>query len=358
MQITTNNYSISEIVGMIDRRELIINSDYQRGSGLWPEGPSSYFIDTILEEFPFPKIYLYEFMDRAERQLKRELVDGQQRIKTIQRYLNDEFAIRGFSRWAGMRFSQLDEETQDRFRAYTVSADVIRNARRSEILQMFRRMNAYTLPLNEAEKRHSSFQGAFKWSINDLSDDLSEFFQEYQVFTDRQIVRMADAELLADTILSIREGVVSTSPSILTNLYEKNNDDYLEREPDREKIRSSVEYIIENFADLRGSYLMKPYALHSLLTALIHKKYGIEAISRQFGVPTSNSFCADPRRANERLVELARAHEARERDGPFGIYVWGTAGGTNRAPRRMARVAAILRALGSEVPARIDADLA
>src|SRR3546814_1733993 len=45
----SNNYSILEIIGMLDRKELIVNPDYQRGSGIWPDGPSSYFIDTILE---------------------------------------------------------------------------------------------------------------------------------------------------------------------------------------------------------------------------------------------------------------------------------------------------------------------
>src|SRR5262249_15983658 len=65
MNINTNNYSVLEILNMLDRRELLVNQDYQRGSGLWPDGASSYFIDTILEGFPFPKIYMYEFLDRA-----------------------------------------------------------------------------------------------------------------------------------------------------------------------------------------------------------------------------------------------------------------------------------------------------
>src|SRR3546814_5571842 len=78
----------------------------------------------------------------------------------------------GESKYAGKRFSDLDEEIQNQFVSYTVSVDVIRNATRAEILQMFRRMNAYTLPLNEPEKRHSSFQGAFKWFINHLADEL------------------------------------------------------------------------------------------------------------------------------------------------------------------------------------------
>src|SRR3546814_6769768 len=89
MNINTNNYSILEIIGMLDREELIVNPDYQRGSGIWPDGPSSYFIDTILEGYPFPKIYMYEFMDRSNRGISKEIVDGQQRIKTIVRINED-----------------------------------------------------------------------------------------------------------------------------------------------------------------------------------------------------------------------------------------------------------------------------
>jgi hypothetical protein len=84
---------------------------------------------------------------------------------------------------------------------------------------MFRRMNAYTLPLNEAEKRHSSFEGPFKWFINELTDTLDEFFTSFGVFTSRQILRMADAELLAECVLSIQRGVISTSSKDLRDLY-------------------------------------------------------------------------------------------------------------------------------------------
>src|SRR3546814_5945122 len=125
------------------------------------------------------------------------------------------------SKYAGNRFSDLDEEIQNQFVSYTVSVDVIRNATCAEILQMFRRMNAYTLPLNEPEKRHSSFQGAFKWFINHLADELNEFFVEFGVFTNRQIVRMSDAELLTDCVLAMERGVVSTSASDLRSLYKR-----------------------------------------------------------------------------------------------------------------------------------------
>lgn len=357
MQINNNNYSIIEIVQMLDRRELIVNSDYQRGSGIWPSGPSSYFIDTILEGFPFPKIYMYEYISRSDRSVRKEIVDGQQRITAIRRFHDNEFALGSDSSYAGARFSDLDEDVQDRFLAYSVSVDVIRSAKPGEILQMFRRMNAYTLPLNEAEKRHSSFQGAFKWFVNDIADELNEFFIEFGVLTSRQIVRMSDAAIIADCIVAIENGVVSASPRDLNDLYKKYDDSFSKEQAFREILQETFNFIIANFGRLRRTFMMKPYALHSLVTALIHSRYGIEKIAADWQSPSIGQFAIDPAGSEARLLELAQAHEAKELEGAHGKYVWGCLSTTDRKARRTARVAAILRALGVEVPVAVDANL-
>jgi hypothetical protein len=356
MNINTNNYSVLEIINMLERKELVVNQDYQRGSGLWPDGPSSYFIDTILERYPFPKIYMYEFLDRSSRGIRKEIVDGQQRIKTILRYLKDEFALKGDAKHTGLRYSELDQETQEQFLSYTVSVDVIRNASRAQILQMFRRMNAYTLPLNEPEKRHSSFEGQFKWFINELADSLNEFFVLFDVFTSRQILRMADAELLTDCVLAIERGVISTSAADLRSLYVDYDDEFPPEAGYRLQLKQTFDFIASDLEILRNTFMMKPYALHSLVTALMHCRFGIDAMTQQFGVASQGVFTVDAAAA-ERLLALAQAHEAKEVDGQYAIYVWGCLGGTNRAGRRTARVAAILRALGAPVPAQVDADL-
>ena len=346
-----------EISQMIERKDLLVNRDYQRGSSIWPPGPSSYFIDTILEKFPFPKIYMYEYLDKSQRGVRKEIVDGQQRIGTILRFVNNEFAVAGDSKFAGKRFGDLDDETQENFLSYAVSVDVIRNASRAEILQMFRRMNAYTLPLNEAEKRHSSFQGGFKWLINDIADALNEMFVEFGVFTSRQIVRMSDAALISDCILSFEKGIVSTSPKDLRDLYKK-YDDEINFPYDYENwILETFHYIEANFGSLRKSFIMKPYALHSLVTAMVHNKFGIPAIEAEIGVAPSGSFCHNPEQALSELTALALAHEAKELEGPHGLYVWGSTSTTDRKLRRTARVVSILRALGVDVPEEVDADL-
>ena len=346
MHISSNNYSVIEIIEMIERKELFVNTDYQRGSGLWPDGPSSYFIDTILENFPFPKIYMFEYMDQSRRRIRKEIVDGQQRIKTIVRFFNNEFKMKGDSNLAGLRYSELDDEKQNSFLSYTVSVDVIRNANRSEILQMFRRMNAYTLPLNEAEKRHSSFQGPFKWFINSLANKCNEFFVEFGVFSNRQIVRMADAELLTDCILATERGIVSTSPSDLRALYRSYDDSFGDARLYEEKIQDILSFISSSFEPLRGTHMMRPYALHSLVTCLYHNKYKIDAIEEKYNIPCAGIFSTDPEKAGRDLLAMAQAHEAKEEDGPYRKYIWGCQAGTNRSPRREARVLSIFDALG------------
>lgn len=357
MQLNSTAYSIREILNMLERRELVVNNEYQRGSGLWPDGPASYFIETILEGFPFPKIYLFEYLTRPDRNIKKEIVDGQQRIGSVKRFFDNQLRLTTDSKFSGQTFDDLDDEYKDAFLTYAVSVDVIRNARESEILQMFRRMNAYTLPLNEAEKRHSSFQGRFKWFVNSTADDTESFFLEYGVFKPREIVRMADAEFISECILALERGIVSTSAKDLSRLYSKYDETFEEAQRYNRMITSAVQYIYEHFEVLRKTKMMKNYAVQTLIIALMHCRYGIEAVRNEWNVQPIDTFCTNPERAANELLGLAQAHEAKELEGPHGTYVWGALGGTNREPRRRARMAAVLRALGATVPEAMDADL-
>ena len=152
--------------------------------------------------------------------------------------------------------------------------------------------------------------------------------------------------------------MVSTSPTDLKALYNRYEGGYPDANETRRKILEAINYIVDNFADMRNTYLMKPYALQSLLIALIHCRDGIDAIEQDMSIAPIGAFSADSGRAASVLMEIARAHEVKEVDGPYGKYVWGASGGTNRSGRRKARLIAILRALGANVPANADANLA
>jgi hypothetical protein len=70
MKVEEGKYSIAELVDWLRRRELIVNTEYQRACGLWPTSAKSYFIDTILKEFPFPKAYFHERVDKDTKRPK------------------------------------------------------------------------------------------------------------------------------------------------------------------------------------------------------------------------------------------------------------------------------------------------
>jgi len=337
------------MLDMIDRKELIINKSYQRHAGLWPAGASSYFIDTIFEGYPFPKIYLYEFINPEERKIKKELVDGQQRITAIRRFINNEFPIKGDSKFSGMRFSEIDIENQNKFLYYSVSVDVIRNASKAEILQMFRRMNAYTQPLNNAEKRHSSFSGYFKWFINEIADLLNNFFIEFGVFTEKQIVRMQDAEFVTELVILMEHGVVSSSPKQLNETYKKYDGDFNLRDDYFFKIKEIFDFIASNMPDLRKSYMMKPYALHSLFSAIYFLKFGLDDFESE-GIQSPKSWPSDISKCLANLELLNGAHEAKEWGGPYYQYVYGIESSTNKAKQRLSRFYSILDAFGYDVP--------
>jgi len=350
MRIEESKHSIAEMIDLHRRNDLTVNTEYQRAARLWPAAARSYFIDTILSGFPFPKVYIWETLNRTTMRPHREIVDGQQRMTSIFDFANDKFALgKNSVNFNGRRFSGLDQEHQEAFLTYTVSVDVIRNAQRPEILQMFRRMNAYTLPLNEAEKRHSEFFGAFKDWVNQILDRWGPLFADWKILTSRQIVRMEDAEFVAEIALAMRSGVKSTSNTTLRAVYAQYDEDFPEALQWRERLDETLLSVANQFSELQGTFMTKSYAFLSLIIGMIHNRWGIPGLEDATGIAPSGRFFADRDTALDGLKALAGAHEIKDTSPKFKRYVEACTAGSNRAPQRNVRAEYILRALNGNI---------
>jgi hypothetical protein len=233
--------------------------------------------------------------------------------------------------------------------AHPVPVDVIRNASKSEILEMFRRMNAYTLPLNESEKRHAQFHGVFKWFVNTLTDEMSATIVGFNILTNRQIVRMADAELIAEMVVSLEHGIISTSPKILSSLYSR-FDETFERETEYGSlIREFFDFVSQQLTEFKDSYLMKSYTVHTLFCACVLNKVGLPDKDDELGLKPIGTFCNDIEAAKERLRALSLAHESHDLEGSFKEYVLAAEGATTRKPSRLTRVHYLAKALRGEL---------
>jgi len=82
IQLSQRMYSVLDISRLLNSNELSIQPKYQRRRTAWPINAKTALMDTILNNFPLPPIYMRDYVN-DEGKRKKEIIDGQQRISTI-----------------------------------------------------------------------------------------------------------------------------------------------------------------------------------------------------------------------------------------------------------------------------------
>lgn len=167
------DYSVQDIVDKIKVNDIDLNPDYQRNY-VWAanddkQNKCSRLIESLLLNIPIPVIY---FAEQAET-LKYEVIDGQQRLYTFYRFLNDDFALRGLvirDDANGKKYSELDQRDRDEIRKRSIRAIVILNESDEEIkYEVFERLNLGSIQLTPQEIRNNTLRGPFNDMLKDLA---------------------------------------------------------------------------------------------------------------------------------------------------------------------------------------------
>lgn len=157
------DYPFETLVMRIDASspKLLLNPDFQRKYKWDKEGweRSSRFIESCLMRIPLPSCYFAE--DKEGRHI---VIDGVQRLTTIVKFLNDEFALEGLSTFKeleGKKFSQLGDYRSE-LEATTIRCIVLRKENpQSLIREIFSRLNQGAVSLSDQEIRHALYPGKF-----------------------------------------------------------------------------------------------------------------------------------------------------------------------------------------------------
>ena len=348
MQVTQTTFNVGEYCSFMDRREIIVNHDYQRSAKVWPPPARSFLIETILLGYPMPKLSLFQNTDVKTRKTIKEIVDGQQRSIAIHDFYHDKFAISRkteLAAAAGRSYSQLDEDLQARFLFYSLPVDLFIGATKEDIREVFRRMNSYTVPLNPEEKRHAKYQGDFKWFIYRLSKRFGETLRNIGTFSEKQLNRMQDAKLLADLTYAMLKGIATTKATQLDQLYDEYDKAFPEGEAIEERIGEGMEHVL-GWIPLHGTALMKPYHLYALLLGITHTLRPLETLASSCEI-RQHEIKDDIALPN--LTTLVAALEEEESDTRFAEFVRAGAAKTNVAEQRKARFGWMCKALGQEL---------
>lgn len=346
MNTIQTSYSVVDYFNAMERGEIIVNKHYQRSDAVWPEAAQAFFVETILLGYPIPKLLLYQVTDIKSRRTHKEIVDGQQRSQVIRSFIKDEIVLSRSLRseeLRGKRYSQLDVDAQARFLDYAISVDLFVSATPDEIREVFRRINSYTVPLNPEEQRHAEFQGHFKWFIYELSSDYDDSLHSMGVFSEKQLVRMADSKLFSEIVHALLYDITTTNKMKLNALYRNRDKNFPELEDIRERIKHALDILI-GLREIHQGALMKPYIVYSFILAVTHVLFSpVPRLSDYYEVRRSREL--NRRRAMRNLTLLQEALQNPEDSGEFDEFVAACAEKTNVANQRIIRFQWLARAL-------------
>lgn len=277
-KFSDNRKTVNEIFTMFDEGKLIVDDTYQRRS-IWSEKDKVRLIETILLQLVIPELFFWKADTDPETGISTtHIVDGQQRIKAIYSFINNEFKLKpqylldegSKEKYANKYFKDLDTETRKTFWNYQLMIiEIDSAATRDDIITMFNRLNLTDYNLNDQEKRNS-VSGEFAALAREISDN--PLWDEKRLFTGPDVKRMKDVEFCASIILLHRKGIIDqTDQSALNQAYEELQVGYKDAEQDKEAVCAAIETIATFFiSDNVTKFLRRKAQLYTLFSVVFY----------------------------------------------------------------------------------------
>ena len=191
-RITKQIWSVSEINSKLRNNELNLEPFYQRNS-VWTGDKQTAFIESLFMGISVPPIYVVEIAsDDPLSDVKYEVVDGKQRLLTIQRFLKGELKLKKSAleyfgnQFAGKNYNEIIEIDRHRateFASFVMDVYVITaNSPEATRFDIFSRLNRGAEPLRVNEIRRAVYSSDTLRSIDDyirLSREDTEWNNKY-----------------------------------------------------------------------------------------------------------------------------------------------------------------------------------
>lgn len=306
----TRTYSISDFAEWHNSKLLSLSPAFQRRA-VWNTKAKSYLIDTILRGKPMPKVLITQSL--VDGRNLRTVVDGQQRLRSILEFMSDNFTVSRTHnpQFAGKKYSELEDFERGEFLQYEIGVDVLFNTELDELLDIFARLNTYSVKLNSTELLNANYLGSFKTSAHEMGHKYAEFWKEAGIFSDAQLARMGEVELAADLLGALIRGI--SSKKQIPSFYREYDD--AESEVDQavrtfDKTMTVISKIF-NAEDLRGSNFARVHLFYSAFLAVSHLTEGTPCLPAFHAkTVTSSGENFSPSRARVALDDMSAQFDA------------------------------------------------
>lgn len=160
------DFPLSTLREMIDDGDIIPNPDYQRDY-VYTEKQASKLVESVLMGIPIPTIYLC-----VEEDNTYSVIDGQQRITSLVRYLKNDFALTALqelNELNGKCYKDLPKDIQKKLKSSTLSTINLLKQSSDLKYEIFARLNQGAVKLNPQELRNCIYRGTFNKMLDDIA---------------------------------------------------------------------------------------------------------------------------------------------------------------------------------------------
>jgi hypothetical protein len=210
---------ISWFLDLHEREQLDLDPPHQRRS-VWTLKDKRFFIDTILNNYPAPPIFLHKSLDDHGR-ATYHVVDGKQRLQTIIEFSNNKIRIPdNFSNISlqKKRWTDLPREVREVFWNYVLIVEMIPNIADASIRDTFERINRNSRKLERQEIRHAKYDG---WLISAAEAEVDkDEWKEFGIVTTARAKRMSDVQFVSELFaVSLKKQLNGFDQDWLDELY-------------------------------------------------------------------------------------------------------------------------------------------
>lgn len=326
------------VKGQIERGELIPDPEWQRGY-IWNIKDERLLIDSILRKLPIPKFYLTEEFDPKKGSHVHYVVDGQQRIKALYRYLINIYTVEINGR--EYYFKDLDVKTQEAITGYKLNGHYMKSFLITDITFLFQRLNRTGIKLTNMEYWNSEYyRTSILRMVRDIYETVFDFppkrdYRDYNdtdfeklrksyvsaIYTEEQIKRMLPLDDILDLSNCLCKGKVESGNKgdLAAFLKLKKDIDIKEFNAVKAKFKGIIDIIKQIFSkkDLEESLYSKRTHFMSLFLAI------------GFTMPDCN-ILANPKQLRAQLLNFV--------DNQPEDYKESVTGGIRHKERRQLRV--------------------
>lgn len=176
IRIDQQMLSLKYIYDLMKENHIELNPDFQRNR-VWTERKrKSLLIESLMLRIPIPAFYFYE-----NENSKFIVIDGQQRLSTIQEFIDDKFKLFGLeyleNECGSKYFSQLDIKYQQRINRTQIAVNILDARSPSNVMfDIFRRVNTGGVSLKPQEIRNAIAKNSTRNFLKSIVNSIE--FQE------------------------------------------------------------------------------------------------------------------------------------------------------------------------------------